>query len=78
MGALTTLVSFNNTQWSYPLGGVVFGQDGNLYGSTGFGGTNLNLAFGTLFRVTTNGDLTTCIASISPMVRSTLKLLFGN
>jgi uncharacterized repeat protein (TIGR03803 family) len=56
-GALTTLFSFNNTNGAIPIGGVVQGNDGFLYGSTGFGGTNLS--FGTLFKITTNGALTT-------------------
>jgi uncharacterized repeat protein (TIGR03803 family) len=56
-GALTTLFSFNNTNGANPLGGVVQGNDGALYGTTGFGGTNLS--FGTIFKLTTNGVLTT-------------------
>jgi uncharacterized repeat protein (TIGR03803 family) len=56
-GALTTLFSFNNTNGANPIGGLIFSKDGFLYGSTGFGGTNLS--FGTLFKLTTNGALTT-------------------
>src|SRR5262249_54400673 len=56
-GALTTLFSFSNTNGANPLGGLIFGKDGFLYGTTGFGGTNLG--FGTVFKITTNGDLTT-------------------
>jgi uncharacterized repeat protein (TIGR03803 family) len=56
-GALTTLFSFNNTNGANPFGGLVQGSDGILYGSTAFGGTNLS--FGTLFKITTNGALTT-------------------
>jgi uncharacterized repeat protein (TIGR03803 family) len=56
-GALTTIFSFNNTNGANPIGGLVQGDDGVLYGSTGFGGTNLS--FGTLFKITTNGALTT-------------------
>ena len=56
-GALTTLISFNNTNGANPIGGLVFGKDGFLYGTTGFGGTNLS--FGTIFKLSTNGNLTT-------------------
>jgi len=56
-GALTTLFSFNNTNGANPIGGLIFGKDGFLYGSTGFGGTNLG--FGTLFKLSTDGALTT-------------------
>jgi uncharacterized repeat protein (TIGR03803 family) len=56
-GALTTLFSFDNTNGANPFGGLVLGSDGLLYGTTAFGGTNLS--FGTLFRITTNGVLTT-------------------
>lgn len=56
-GTLTTLFSFNNTNGANPIGGVIQGNDGVLYGTTGFGGTNLS--FGTLFKLTTNGVLTT-------------------
>ena len=56
-GGLTTLVSFNSTNGSAPVGGLVSGPDGLLYGTTAFGGTNLG--FGTIFKITTNGALTT-------------------
>jgi len=56
-GALTTLFSFNNTNGANPFGGLVQGSDGILYGTTAFGGTNLS--FGTIFKITTNGVLTT-------------------
>jgi len=56
-GTLTSIFSFNNTNGANPIGGVIQGDDGVLYGTTGFGGTNLS--FGTIFKLTTNGDLTT-------------------
>jgi uncharacterized repeat protein (TIGR03803 family) len=56
-GVLTTLFSFNMTNGTAPVGGLVSGPDGLLYGTTAFGGTNLG--FGTIFKITTNGDLTT-------------------
>lgn len=57
-GVLTTLFYFNGTNGSNPSGPVIFGSDGNLYGTCGSGGLN-NL--GTLFGITTNGMLTTLI-----------------
>jgi uncharacterized repeat protein (TIGR03803 family) len=56
-GGLTTLLSFSNTNGSNPLGGLILGQDGFFYGTTGFGGTNSS--FGTVFKISTNGNLTT-------------------
>ena len=62
-GALTTLVSFANTNGAYPYAGLTLGNDGNFYGATPYGGiTNENLnGFGTLFKVTTNGVLTALV-----------------
>jgi len=56
-GAFTTLFSFSNTNGANPIGGLVWGKDGYFYGTTGFGGTNLG--FGTVFKISTNGTLTT-------------------
>lgn len=56
-GTLTTVFSFNNTNGANPIGGLTLGGDGFLYGTTGFGGTNLG--FGTIFKLSTNGNLTT-------------------
>jgi len=65
-GTLTTMVSFNGTNGAYPTA-LTQGRDGNLYGATGSGGP----AFiddptyggqggnGTVFKLTTNGVLTT-------------------
>ena len=64
-GTLTTLVSFNGTNnGSYPLATLTMGQDGNFYGTTHQGGDldlNNKRGFGTIFRVTTNGQLTTLV-----------------
>ena len=55
-GVLTTLHSFmGGDDGSNPYGPVMQGSDGAFYGTTGFGGTN---DFGTVFKVTTNGDFT--------------------
>ncbi len=66
-GALTTLVSFSNTNGANPQTALTLGSDGNFYGTTYEGGnTNLNNGngWGTVFKVTTNGALTT-LASFS-------------
>jgi uncharacterized repeat protein (TIGR03803 family) len=63
-GVLTSLYSFTGGNDSaYPLAGLVQGSDGNFYGTTEGtnypgegGGTN---GWGTLFRISTNGTLTT-------------------
>jgi uncharacterized repeat protein (TIGR03803 family) len=72
-GALTTLYVFgtvtNNAvvpiDGGSPRAGLVQGSDGNLYGTTSVGGTNVNynvsgtFGYGTIFKITTNGVLTT-------------------
>ncbi len=61
-GTLTTLVSFGNTNGAYPQAGLVQGSDGSFYGTTTAGGayTNLSgLGYGTVFKLGTNGSLTT-------------------
>jgi uncharacterized repeat protein (TIGR03803 family) len=60
-GALTNLYSFSGKDGAIPRAGLVQGSDGNFYGTTEIGGnTNLNSGFGygTVFKVTTNGTLT--------------------
>ncbi len=58
-GALTTLVSFNGTNGSRPVAGLVQGSDGNFYGTTLLGGANNH---GTVFKMTTGGVLTTLVS----------------
>ena len=59
-GILTTLVSFGNTNGANPQAGLVQANDGSLYGTTAFGGTNGG--YGTIFKLTTNGTLTTLVS----------------
>jgi uncharacterized repeat protein (TIGR03803 family) len=55
-GALTSLYSFTGTNdGAYPTAGLAQGSDGNFYGTTSGGGTNGN---GTVFKISTNGALT--------------------
>jgi uncharacterized repeat protein (TIGR02543 family) len=59
-GALTTLYQFcpqsNCADGANPYGPLVQGLDGNFYGTTIYGGANLN---GTVFKITPGGTLTT-------------------
>ena len=62
-GAFTNLYTFIHTNFAYPqgqhpVGGLAQGPDGCLYGTTSLGGLN-NSSEGTLFKITTNGTLTT-------------------
>ncbi|MDP9170035.1 MAG: hypothetical protein M3N54_05425 [Acidobacteriota bacterium] len=54
-GALSTLHAFNNTDGATPVGGVIFGTDGLLYGSTTSGGAN---GAGTVYKISTTGTFT--------------------
>ena len=68
-GTVTVIASFSPAVWSgttltnqdgdTPQAGVTFGPDGCLYGTTIQGGTN---GGGTIFKLTTNGVLTTLFA----------------
>ncbi|HXR47277.1 MAG TPA: choice-of-anchor tandem repeat GloVer-containing protein [Candidatus Limnocylindrales bacterium] len=58
-GALTTLVSFNGTNGSYPTAALVQGSDGNFYGTTQSGGAS---GMGTVFEMTSSGVLTTLVS----------------
>lgn len=59
-GTLTTLYSFgaktNNADGANPVGALVQGSNGNLYGTTFAGGASND---GTVFQITTGGSLTT-------------------
>jgi len=59
-GVLATLVFFNNTNGANPHTGLTLGNDGDLYGTTAFGGTNNG--YGTIFKMTTNGVLTSLVS----------------
>ena len=56
-GALTILYSFTGgNDGTYPNAALVPGGDGSFYGTTAYGGTNGD---GTVFKISTNGALTT-------------------
>ena len=66
-GALTTLYSFSYTDGYYPHSTLILGADGNFYGTTEYGGAYFNgatavVGSGTVFRMTTNGALTTLLS----------------
>lgn len=55
-GTLRTLHNFDGSDGSFPAGGMVQARDGNLYGTTYWGGTYL---VGVVFRITLEGAVTT-------------------
>jgi uncharacterized repeat protein (TIGR03803 family) len=64
-GVLTTLVQFNASNGGHPYAGLIQGSDGNFYGTTLFGGdlsVNNGNGFGTTFKITPGGALTTLMA----------------
>jgi uncharacterized repeat protein (TIGR03803 family) len=72
-GALTTLHSFNSADGSFP-NAVIQAMNGDLYGTTIYGGSiaNCSLGCGTVFKMTPSGTLTTlhsfCAQSIARTV----------
>ncbi len=56
-GALTVLVSLNQTNGATPYDAPIQGADGNFYGTTSAGGAS-NSNFGTVFEMTASGVLT--------------------
>ena len=64
-GTLTTLHTFDSTDGANPYGGLVQATDGNLYGTTTYGGANQYCAFagpigcGTVFKITPSGTFST-------------------
>jgi uncharacterized repeat protein (TIGR03803 family) len=61
-GNLTTLATFNGTNGTYPTATLALGNGSDFYGTTQFGGLNTNeygSGFGTVFRVSPEGNLIT-------------------
>jgi uncharacterized repeat protein (TIGR03803 family) len=64
-GAPRMFVSFNGSNGAEPAGGLVRGSDGNFYGTTEYGGNlnyNAGYGFGTAFKMSPAGVLTTLVA----------------
>src|SRR5262249_35577524 len=58
-GTQTELFKFHLTDGALPANKLIFGPDGNLYGTTPQGGIDDSFTgFGTVFRITTNGTFT--------------------
>ncbi len=55
-GVFTPLFSFNGTNGSHPMAGLVQGIDGSYYGTTASGGATVTN--GTVFKITSNGVFT--------------------
>jgi uncharacterized repeat protein (TIGR03803 family) len=55
---LTTLHSFGGVDGADPLAPLIQGTDGNIYGTTLYGGIN-QISNGTVFNITPDGGLTT-------------------
>jgi uncharacterized repeat protein (TIGR03803 family) len=62
-GLLTNLAFFHGTNGAFPVGVLVRGMDGNLYGTTGAGGIGFDgttySGYGTVFKITGDSTLTT-------------------
>jgi len=58
-GTLITVASFDGTAGVDPRGGVVQGSDNSFYGTTSY--SYATLTNGTIYKVTTNGELTTLV-----------------
>jgi uncharacterized repeat protein (TIGR03803 family) len=58
-GALTTLHSLNGTDGFQPSGALIQASDGNLYGTTSWGGAYGLSYNGTIFKITPTGTFTT-------------------
>ena len=75
-GVLTTLYSFGGgNDGANPQAGLVQGSDGNFYGTTEDGGTN---GSGTVFKISTNGVLTTLCSFGSLVEESSSGLVQGS
>ena len=58
-GKFIVVHQFNNTDGAYPFGGLILGADGNFYGQTDLGGASNYGAFGTVYKMTPSGKVTT-------------------
>jgi uncharacterized repeat protein (TIGR03803 family) len=61
-GTITALASFNGTDSSEPVGGLVMDSSGNLYGTTKYGGSG---NYGTVFEVAAGSSTISTLASFN-------------
>jgi uncharacterized repeat protein (TIGR03803 family) len=61
-GLLTTLAFFDGTNGDSPQGALALGGDDNFYGTTTRGGVTFPGGYGTIFRVTINGGITSLLS----------------
>ncbi len=65
--ALPSGYPFSNPDGAQPTSGLIQGKDGALYGTTNYGGAN---GWGTIFRITTAGILTTLYSFSAPTINN--------
>ena len=58
-GTITTLVTFDGANGDTPSSQLIRGFDGNYYGTTFYGAPDESTGFGTIFKMTAAGNLTT-------------------
>ncbi|HLG99596.1 MAG TPA: choice-of-anchor tandem repeat GloVer-containing protein [Bryobacteraceae bacterium] len=84
-GALTVLHSFVGTDGAFPAAGVIQGSDGNLYGTTSGNAGGYGDVWGTIFKLSPSGTLTTLYSfangggatPFNPMVEASDGNLYG-
>jgi len=64
-GVFSTLALFGNYSGASPQAGLTLGGDGNLYGTTSGGGTNMQ-GSGTVFKISPNGEFTSLTSFAGP------------
>jgi uncharacterized repeat protein (TIGR03803 family) len=84
-GMLTTLHSFDGTDGRMPYAALVLGADGNFYGTTHEGGAPEYGGYGTVFKMTREGTLTTLHSfdvtdgqlPLAPLIQATDGTFYG-
>ncbi len=58
---MSTVATVSETNGCHPYAGLTLGDDGAFYGTTSYGSWESSARYGTVFRVTTNGELSTVV-----------------